>query len=261
MSEKPICIVKIGGKAAGVETALRDLVRDMAQLQNSWSFLLVHGGGAEVSRVTKIFGLEPVFKDGIRQTSAAEMDIVDMVLAGKMNKYLVRIFETLGVQAVGLSGSDGGFFTGVSIDEAAESRTGRVTAVNPAAALLLAGAGYVPVIASTSMDARGGALNINADEAALEIARAVQAKALVYLSDIPGILKDGKVIGRLDASGAEREIAAGVITGGMIPKVKSSLEALKSGVGAVVIGEFTHSGDLARLLECTSGSTILGNAL
>jgi acetylglutamate kinase len=252
--EKPLVVLKIGGRAASVETALKDLVLDMAALKNSARFFLVHGGGAEVSRVTKIFGLEPVFKDGIRQTSPAEMEIVDMVLAGKMNKYLVRIFEALGMRAVGLSGSDGGFFTGEPIS--AGSRTGRVTRVEPRAALLLAEAGYVPVVASTSMDASGGALNINADEAALEIARAAGAKSLVYLSDIPGILKNGQVITRLDAAGAEEEIRAGVISGGMIPKVRSSLEALKSGVGEVVIGEFTQKGDLRRLLSREAGTTL-----
>jgi acetylglutamate kinase len=197
-----------------------------------------------------------VFKDGIRQTSAAEMDIVDMVLAGRMNKHLVRVFGGLGVPAVGLSGSDGRFFTGESIDPAAGNRTGRVTKVEPGAAVLLAGAGYVPVIASTSMDAQGGALNINADEAALEIARALRAAALVYLSDIPGILKEGRLIGRIGGGEAEKEIAAGVITGGMIPKVRSALDALRSGVGGVVIGEFARGGDLGRLLRRESGTTI-----
>jgi acetylglutamate kinase len=255
---KPVVIIKIGGRAASAEDALKDLVRDIAALKDAYSFFLVHGGGGEVSRVTKIFGLEPVFRDGIRQTSAAEMDIVDMVLAGRMNKYLVRIFESLGVPAVGLSGCDGRFFTGRSVDPEAGNRTGRVTGVEPGAALLLAEAGYIPVIASVSMDADGGALNINADEAALEIARALRAAALVYLSDIPGILKDGKILARIGEAEAEMEIAAGVITGGMIPKVRSSLEALKSGVGEVVIGEFARKGDIERILKHESGTAIAG---
>jgi acetylglutamate kinase len=255
-TDKDLIVVKIGGRAAAAGEALKDLAADIAGLRESFRFFLVHGGGAEVSRVTKIFGLQPVFKDGVRQTSPAEMEIVDMALAGKMNKGIVRVFETLGVPAVGLSGCDGGFFTGRSIDPAAGSRTGRVTRVKPEAALLLAGAGYVPVIASTSMDERGEALNINADEAAHEIARCLRAKALVYLSDIPGILKDGRLVVRLNAGEAEKEIAAGVITGGMIPKVRSALEALGGGVGSVVIGEFTRRGDLGRLLSRESGTTI-----
>lgn len=254
--KKSRIVVKIGGRAASAEASLRDLVREMAELRDRYDFLLVHGGGAEVSRVTKIFGLEPVFRDGIRMTSDAEMEIVDMVLSGRMNKSLVRMFETRGMKAVGLSGSDGGFFTGVSIDPAAGSRTGRIARVDPAAALLLLDAGYLPVIASTSMDAAGGALNINADEAALEIARALRADGLVFLSDIPGILKDGRVVPGLDGEAAEREIRDGIISGGMIPKVRSSLEALQGGVRAVVIGEFTTRGDLALLLEKKKGTTI-----
>ena len=254
-TEKLTIIVKIGGRAA-TDSALKDLAGDIKGLKDKFRFLLVHGGGAEVSRVSRVFGLEPVFKDGVRQTSPAEMDIVDMVLAGKMNKALVRMFMESGVPAVGLSGSDGGFFTGESIDPAADNRTGRITKVDPTAALLLAGAGYIPVIASTSMDLGGRALNINADEAAFEIARAIKAGVLVYLSDISGILKDGKTIARINAGEAEKEIAAGVITGGMIPKVRSALEALKSGVGSVVIGEFTRKGDLDRLFRYETGTTI-----
>ncbi|MCL1817571.1 MAG: acetylglutamate kinase, partial [Spirochaetaceae bacterium] len=183
------------------------------------------------------------------------MDIVEMVLAGKTNKALVRILSRR-LPAVGLAGCDGGFFTAASIDPAAESRTGRVTRVDPRVAFALLGAGYVPVVASTSMDESGGALNINADEVALEIARETGAGALVYVSDIPGILKEGRLIARINAAEAEKEIAAGVITGGMIPKVRSSLRAIQSGVGAVVIGEFRQKGDLARLLNHEAGTTL-----
>ena len=254
--KKETVLIKIGGRAAAAESSLKDLVREMVGLKNAYDFILVHGGGAEVSRITKIFGIEPVFKDGIRMTSVPEMEIVDMVLAGKMNKSLVRMFVSLGMKAVGLSGSDGEFFTGSSIDPSAGSRTGRVERVNPEAALLLLRAGYLPVVASTSMDRAGGGLNINADEAALEIAQAIRADGLVFLSDIPGILKNGVVVKSLDEAAALREIDAGVISGGMIPKVKSSLEALHGGVKAVVIGEFTAYGDLALLLERKKGTTI-----
>ncbi|MCL1818760.1 MAG: acetylglutamate kinase, partial [Spirochaetaceae bacterium] len=223
-ADKPVIVVKIGGRAMESDSALRDLTQDIACLGEGFRFLLVHGGGAQVSQVSKIFGMEPVFKDGIRQTSPAEMDIVEMVLAGKTNKALVRMLSRR-LRAVGLAGCDGGFFTAASIDPAAESRTGRITHVDPRVAFVLFDAGYVPVVASTSMDEAGGALNINADEAALEIARALGCAALVYLSDIPGILKEGKLIARINAGEAENEIAAGVITGGMIPKVRSSLQA------------------------------------
>ena len=184
--KKDTVLIKIGGRAAAAESSLADLVREMADLKNRYDFILVHGGGAEVSRITKIFGLEPVFRDGVRMTSGPEMEIVDMVLAGKVNKSLVRMFSARGMKAVGISGSDGGLFTGASIDPAGGSRTGRVERVNPEAALLLLRSGYLPVVASTSMDAEGGALNINADEAALEIAKGVREDAPRLAEAAPG---------------------------------------------------------------------------
>jgi len=262
-------LIKIGGRAASAGETLGELVREMADLGKNYDFILVHGGGAEVSRVTKIFGIEPVFKDGIRMTSEAEMEIVDMVLAGKMNKALVRLFQRNGTKAVGLSGSDGGLFTGHSLEGGRSvssggegsgsrrgNRTGRIDRVDPELLDLLGKAGYLPVLASTSMDEEGGGLNINADEAALAVAEAVKADALVFLSDIPGIMKDGEVRKTIDEKRALGEIEAGVITGGMIPKVKSSLEALHAGVKAVVIGEFLAYGNLSLLLERRQGTTI-----
>ena len=259
-------LIKIGGRAASAETALLDLVREMISLRGEYDFILVHGGGAEVSRVTKIFGLEPVFKDGIRMTSEAEMEIVDMVLAGKMNKGLVRLFQRNGMKAVGLSGSDGGLFTGKSLGSVSSggqdpesrrgNRTGKIDRVNPEILGLLTAAGYLPVLASTSMDEEGAGLNINADEAALAVAQAMKADGLVFLSDIPGILKDGEVLKSLEEKQALKEIEAGVISGGMIPKVKSSLEALHGGVRSVIIGEFLAFGDLALLLGRKRGTTI-----
>jgi acetylglutamate kinase len=261
-------IIKIGGKAATAEKSLNDLVREMGELRKEYDLVLVHGGGAEVSRITKVFGIEPVFKDGIRMTGDEEMDIVDMVLAGKMNKALVRLFQSRSIGAVGLSGSDGGLFTGRSIEAGTEAvsehnksarrgnRTGRITAVDPKVIEVLLAAGFLPVVASTSMDERGGGLNINADEAALEIAKAMKAEGLIFLSDIPGILKEGRVIAGIDEAEALEEIEAGVISGGMIPKVRSSVEALDAGVSSVVIGEFTAYGDLRLLTGRKKGTTL-----
>jgi acetylglutamate kinase len=256
-------VIKIGGKAAAAESSLNSLVREMGEMRKDYDLVLVHGGGAEVSRVTKVFGIEPVFKDGIRMTGNAEMDIVDMVLAGKMNKSLVRLFQSRGIRAVGLSGSDGGLFTGKSIESSADTapsrrgnRTGHITDVEPKVLEILLEAGFLPVVASTSMDEWGGGLNINADEAALEIAKALKAAGLVFLSDIPGILKEGRVITGIDEAKSLREIEAGVISGGMIPKVQSSVEALRAGVYSIVIGEFTEYGDLRLLTGREKGTTI-----
>jgi acetylglutamate kinase len=256
-------LIKIGGKAAQ-GPGLRALVAEMAALRPKHDFVLVHGGGAEVTRISKIFGIEAIFDKGVRVTSPAEMEIVDMVLAGKMNKALVRLFQSSGIPAVGISGSDGGLFTGESAGpagSAAATRTGRISAVDPRLLAVLLGAGYLPVIATTSMDKAGGGLNINADDAAMAIAAAFKPSMLVFLSDIPGILKNGTVLPVLDAAGAAAEIAAGVVSGGMIPKLNASLAAVRAGAGAVVIGEFSSHGDLAALMAGTRGTRIHGGTV
>ncbi|MDC7228086.1 MAG: acetylglutamate kinase [Spirochaetales bacterium] len=247
-------LIKIGGRAASDETSLAALASEMAALQNEHSFFFVHGGGAEVTKVSALFGLEAVFENGVRKTTPAEMDVVDMVLGGRMNKYIVRLFASKGLKAVGISGADGSLFTGRAVAEG--SRTGHVTAADPSVMSLLGDAGYLPVISSVSMDAEGLALNINADEAALAVASAVPVDDLIFISDIPGILKNDRVIAELSPAGIQQEIDAGVISGGMIPKVESSVKALRDGVESVIIGGYTAKGDLAKLLDGTTGTRI-----
>ena len=247
-------LIKTGGRAASDEAALKALAAEMAALKNEYSFYFVHGGGAEVTRVSAVFGLEAVFENGVRKTSPEEMDVVDMVLAGKMNKYIVRLFQAEGLNAAGISGCDGAIFTGRPVAEG--SRTGKVTAADPSMLKLLAGGGFLPVVSSVSMDSSGTALNINADEAALALAEALNADSLLFISDIPGILKNNEVIADLTPAQVEAEKDAGVITGGMIPKTESSVEALRAGVGSVIIGGYNAGGDLAKLLDGRLGTRI-----
>lgn len=254
MEQKIIC-VKIGGRAATETEALKTLIGDMKELSKDYAFILVHGGGAEVTRVSRAFGIEPEFKNGIRITSREEMDIVEMVLSGKMNKYIVRTFASCGMTAVGLCGADAGLFTGESLSE--DTRTGRIQSVQRKILDLLLGASIVPVVSSTSMDSSGDALNINADEAALAIAAEMKADGFLFLSDIDGIMKEGTIIRELSEDRAEREIAAGTIGGGMIPKVRSSISGLKAGIRAIVIGQYKGKGDLSRLLGGEAGTRII----
>jgi acetylglutamate kinase len=255
--EQDVIAIKIGGKPAGDDATQRIFARELAQLQAGHRIVVIHGGGAEVSRITKTFGLQPVFKDGIRMTSAAEMEIVDMVLAGKVNKEIVRRFQSCGVPAFGFSGADGPLFTGESVDAVAQNRTGHVKKVDRKPLDLLMDGGYVPVIASVSVDDAGNALNINADEAALDVAAALHARSLLFLSDTPGIILDTTVAPQLTEAEIEREIGAGAISGGMIPKARSSIAALKRGVEQIIIGEFNEYGDLARLLDGSQGTRII----
>jgi acetylglutamate kinase len=242
-------VVKIGGDLAGK----RERVQDLGQEMREGHWLLVHGGGAEVSRLTRRLGLEPRFRDGVRITSAEEMDVVDMVLSGLVNKRIVRTMRAMGINAVGLSGADGGIFSAISIAE----RTGEVDGSDARLARTLLSEGYLPVLCSTTMDRDGYGLNVNADPAALSVACALEADSLVYLSDIPGVMKEDKVLPILDEQDVEREIAEGVIHGGMIPKVRSSVDALKKGVRRIIIGEYAGPGSLAALLSGERGTRIV----
>jgi acetylglutamate kinase len=182
------------------------------------------------------------------------MDYVDMALSGRINKRLVRVFQAAGLNAVGLSGSDGRIFTGRPVAEG--SRTGDVSRVEPALLEALLGGGWFPVLCSTSMADDGLGLNINADSAALAVAAALRARTLVFLSDIPGVLKDGRVIERLTAGQALAEIERGTITGGMVAKVKACLGALGAGVESIVIGEYRGRGSIAALQDGSRGTRI-----
>ena len=190
-------------------------------------------------------------------TGPEEMEIVDMVLAGKMNKYLVRLMNTVSSGA-GLSGSDGLLFTGKSIDKENPhlNRTGSITDVQTGILETLIEGGFIPVVATTSMDAEGKALNINADEAALHLAAAIPADNLVFLSDIAGIIHNGEIFSTLNEDSAEEAIQKEIITDGMIPKVRSSIQAIRHGVGHVIIGQFTEEGDLRLLLSGETGTYI-----
>jgi acetylglutamate kinase len=248
-------LIKIGGKAAEQRESLNALADEVRLLAKGRGIVLVHGGGAEVTALSKRLGIEAVFRDGVRQTSPEEMLIVDMVLAGRINKDLVRQLRARGLNAVGLSGSDGGIFTGRARG-AAPSRTGEITNVDGRLLVLLLEAGYLPVISSTSMDAAGLALNINADEVAFSLAANLAAATLVFLSDTPGIMSGGSVIQALSAEEATKLIAQGVISGGMIPKVSASLGAMERGVQRVIIGQYQGAGSLGRLLEGKEGTRI-----
>ena len=256
-------VIKIGGKPASNQAVLDALIADIGDLFQAGNGrhlipVLVHGGGADVTELSKRLGLEPTFVGGKRMTSPAEMQIVEAVLAGNVNTRILRRFLAAGIPAVGLSGVDGGLFTAVSIDPASGNRTGSITATQPKIVEDLGKAGYATVISSVSCDEQGeGGFNINADDAAMALAIGLKAHSLVFLSDIPGILKNGSVLLKVDPEIAEAEIAAGVISGGMIPKVQSSLGALEQGVGSVVIGGYQNRGDLPGFLDGQLGTSMV----
>ncbi len=250
MTNPKLCI-KIGGRALEEHSVALELSREIAALSERYRCVVVHGGGARVSKVSEHFGLAPKFVDGVRLTSVEEMDVVDMVLRGSVNASLVRM---IGARAVGLAGCDGALFTGLRI--AADSHTGRISEANPALLDLLTKSGYVPIVSSVSVDPERAALNINADEAALAIAVAFHSEYLVFISDIDGVMREGKIIPTMTRESIESAIEEGVITGGMIPKVRSSVSALERGIGSIAIGSFERFGDIENLIAGRRGSSI-----
>lgn len=248
---KPVITIKIGGKSAEDTDQLHPFAADLEDLMADHHPLIVHGGGAEVSRISKQLGFEPRFHEGIRITLSEEMDVVEMILSGKVNKRLVRFFQSRGLPAVGLCGSDGATFSGSTLGkvDGKETRTGDVANVDTRLLTALFAGGFLPVLSSTSMDKEGVGVNINADSVALEVACRLNSRSLVFISDIPGVLKDGQVLKSLNREQVRREIASGTISGGMIPKATSAVAALKHGVGQVIIGQYSGRGSLRALLE------------
>ena len=267
-------IVKIGGRTLSSPGVLEHLVADIAALEN-YRIVLVHGGGAEVTDYAERLGITSEFADGVRMTGEEEMDVVDMVLAGLVNKRVARRFQKAGVRCAGICASDGGLLTGTPVlrPDGSASRTGRVVSRDPALLEHVLDAGYLAVVASTFTDGDGGGLNLNADDAALELATVLAADALVFLSDVPGILRgrgtehasneggpgtedELELISRLTPTEVETEIGTGTISGGMIPKVRSSVAALHAGVGIVIIGSYTEDASLEHILAGNSGTRI-----
>ncbi len=269
-------IVKLGGTAAADAEVLARLVSDLTT-DFPGDAIIVHGGGAEASAWCSRLGLEPRFVDGVRQTTPEEMEIVEMVLAGKVNTAVVRTAAGAGAKPVGLSLSDAGLCFGRPVGDPAVNRTARPDRVDPGILEHLLSGSYLPVVSSIgsfgdgdgganagAADAGGdggarvgtGACNINADDAALALARAVQARSLVFLSDIPGVQEGDRVHRSLDRNASEQLIERGVISGGMTAKVRSALDAVEAGVGAVVIGEYRERSDIQALIGGHTGTRI-----
>jgi acetylglutamate kinase len=213
--------------------------------------VIVHGGGPQIGSLMKRLGKEPTFIGGMRVTDAETMDIVEMVLVGKINKEIVGLINHHGGRAVGLSGKDAELIratrrahrlpTGEDVDL---GQVGEVETVNPEPIRLLEEHGYIPVIAPVGVGRDGASYNINADLVAGEIAAALGAEKLIHLTDVEGIKDgDGQLLSHLGRTDAERLIARGVIDGGMLPKVESALRALKGGTAKahIIDGRVPHA--------------------
>ena len=246
-----IIVVKYGGNAM-INEDLKQVIEDIVLLNLvGIKVVLVHGGGPEISEMLKKIGKESKFVKGLRYTDRETMDIVQMILCGKVNKNLVSLFEKAGGRAVGLGGMDGGLFKAIRLvdpDGTEYGYVGDVKEVNEKVVLDVLNEGFIPVVSSVAagMDEETN-YNINADTAAEKLAVALKAKKLILLTDVCGLMRDPKddstLIPRLKVSEVPALIKEGVISGGMIPKVDCCVEAVRQGVERANIqdGRVPHS--------------------
>jgi len=240
-------VIKYGGNAMVNETLKQQVMEDIALL---WligvKVVLIHGGGPEISETMKRLGKESVFVNGLRVTDKETVDIVQMVLAGKINKTLVNLIQMKGGHAVGLSGIDGGIIEATMKDEKL-GYVGQITKIRTQPITDLLEKNYIPVISTVASDRQGNTFNINGDTAAAFIAGALGAERLIMMTDIAGILMDkddpSTLIPNITVEEAKKLYDSGIISGGMIPKVDCCIEALEHGVKHVVImdGRIPHS--------------------
>ncbi len=242
-----IVVVKYGGNAMINEELKQQVMEDIVLL---WligvKIVLVHGGGPEINEMMEKLGKKPVFVDGLRVTDKETVDIVQMVLAGKVNKTLVNLLEMKGGKAMGISGMDGRLIAAEPKSEAL-GYVGKIRKIHITPVLDLLEKGYIPVISTLGCDKLGNAYNINGDTAAAYIAGALSAERLIMMTDIDGILRDRNdsttLIRELTVEEAKRLHDDGVISGGMIPKVDCCVEAIEKGVKNVTImdGRVSHA--------------------
>ena len=258
-------VVKYGGNAMVNEELKQQVMEDIVLLQLiGVKIVLVHGGGPEISEMMNALGKKPEFVDGLRVTDKDTIDIVQMVLAGKVNKTLVNLLETKGAHAMGLSGIDGRLIEAEIKDERL-GFVGSVKKINIKPVTDMLDAGYLPVISTVGCDKQGNIYNINGDTAAAFIAGALEAERLIMMTDIAGILRDkddpSTLISELSVAEAETLFADGTISGGMIPKVECCVTAINKGVKNAVImdGRVPHSILMELLTDEGAGTLIKRN--
>ena len=259
-------VVKYGGAAMKDSTLKDKVIRDIVFLSCiGMRPVVVHGGGPEINSWLDKLGIEPQFKNGLRVTDAATMDVVEMVLAGRVNKEIVSLINQAGGNAVGLCGKDGNLFTARPEGREGIGFVGEVSTVKISILESLVSEGYIPVVSSVGEDDSGQAYNINADTVAGELAAALGAEKLILLTDTAGILKDYKdsstLIPKVDIQEARELISSGVVAGGMIPKVTCCVRSLAQGVRAthIIDGRIPHALLLEIFTDAGIGSMIVAS--
>jgi acetylglutamate kinase len=261
-----VVVVKYGGHAMGDDTVARDFARDMVLLEQSGvNPIVVHGGGPQIGAMLHKLGIQSHFSDGLRITDKATMEIVEMVLAGSINKQIVGFINAEGGRAIGLCGKDGRMVTATKLARSGAGEqidlgfVGEPGKVDSTVLEQILGRELIPVLAPIAQGADGDSYNINADTFAGAIAGAVGAKRLIFLTDVPGVLDQNKqLIAELKIGDIPGLIADGTITGGMIPKVETCMYAIERGVEGVVIldGKLPHAVLIELLTDHGAGTLI-----
>lgn len=263
---RKIIVVKYGGSAMLDENLKRQVIEDVTLLKLvGFKPIIVHGGGKDISKWVEKSGMEPEFINGLRKTDAATMEIAEMVL-NRVNKSLVQKVQVLGVNAVGISGKDGGLLKVEKkyADGKDIGYVGEITEVNPKVLYDLLEKDFLPIVCPIGMDDKFDTYNINADDAACAIARAMKAEKLAFLTDIEGVYKDpsdkNSLISELPIAEARKLIAGGNIGGGMLPKLNNCIDAMENGVSRVHIldGRIPHCLLLEIFTNKGIGTAILG---
>ena len=251
---KEVIVVKISGKKLDDPASVERLVSVLAAMHGQYALILVHGGGPTIGRWQRKAGLAPRFVGGLRVTDEPSMEVAEMCLSGLINKRLVARLVHAGLPALGLSGVDGGLIRvkRLMCPEGDLGLVGQVVEVNAELLRVLLTKGLILVLSPISLGLDGRTYNVNADHVALAVAEALRANTLVFVSDVPGVLVDaGTLVAELDPARAEEMIRTGQIRDGMIPKVKSALDAVRGGVGHVRIADLdgleNHRGTVIRL--------------
>ena len=258
-------VIKYGGSAMADKTLQNAVFRDLALLSSvGVQIVVVHGGGPEINLWLEKLGIKPVFLDGLRITDTETMDVVEMVLTGRVNKQIVSGINNHGRMAIGLSGIDGGLIEARTLGDGSHGLVGEVAKVNTKLLSPLLEKGYVPVISSVANSSDGRSHNINADTVSGELAAALGAEKLILLTDTPGILRNendpSSLIEKIRLSEARELIDRGIVKAGMKPKVECCIRSLAQGVNAahIIDGRTPHSLLLEVFTDAGIGTMVMG---
>lgn len=262
-----IVVIKYGGNAMENEQLKQNVMEDVVLLSEvGVKLVLVHGGGPDINQTLHMVGKESKFVNGLRYTDKETMDIVQMVLAGKTNKNLVNMISKLHAKAVGISGMDGHIIEAQKmVSENDLGYVGQIVKIHPELIFKLIDDGYIPVVASVGTDCQGNIYNVNADLAASAIAGALNAENMIFVSNVPGVLKnpedEDSIMTNIHISDVPNLEEDGIITGGMIPKVECCVDCVRQGVKKTVIidGRVPHACLIEMLSDEGIGSMIVGD--